>query len=273
MAEARTQAFDTDRGALVFTGDNREASTTIEERWTMGGVCHGGFLLALMVEALRHGLRHTRLVTVSGHFLAPVRPGEAKISVHMRREGKSASSVVGTLTQQARPHVTCTATFVDEALAEHPVSLLAGRPELPGACSCVELPTVLPGRRMAPIMNEVEVRLSTADAGWLDGAPSGMPRMAGWIRHRGGRELDDASLVLASDLLPPAVRNLGVSGWLPTIQLTVHIRSAPEGTWLAAAAESTAVSPRFLNDVVHLWDASGALVADAYQLRASRGRS
>jgi Thioesterase-like superfamily len=224
-----------------------------------------------MVEAFRDELRHTRLVTVSGHFLEPVQPGEVTISTRLRREGQSVSSAGGTLSQDGRPRVTSAATFIDSSEAEHSVSLLAQRPTLPDVRSCVELPAVLPGGREARIMHEVEVRVPKAEAAWLEGAPSGTPRISGWIRHRRDRQLDEASLVLASDLLPPALRNLGVNGALPTVQLTVHVRSTPEGAWLLAESSTTATSPRFVNDVVHLWDASGALVADAYQLRVLAG--
>ena len=74
-----------------------------------------------------------------------------------------------------------------------------------------------------------------------------------------------------ADAFPPAVFGLlGPVGWVPTIELTVHLRRRPSPGWLLGEFWSEDLSDgRVLEDGA-LWDASGHLVAQSRQLALVR---
>ena len=59
----------------------------------------------------------------------------------------------------------------------------------------------------------------------------------GWLRLADGREPDPLMLLLARDALPPVAFDLGLSGWTPTLELTVHVRARPAPGWLRVAPD------------------------------------
>src|SRR6185369_598975 len=63
--------------------------------------------------------------------------------------------------------------------------------------------------------------------GWAVGKPSGRGELRGWLRFDDGREPDTLALLTAVDALPPATFDLGVTGWVPTLELSCHVRAAP----------------------------------------------
>src|SRR5690606_15145658 len=76
-----------------------------------------------------------------------------------------------------------------------------------------------------PILDRVEVRLHPDEA---RAGEAGQAQVTGWIRLRDGREPDSHAAVLFADAFPPAIFGLlGVVGWVPTLELTVHVRRRP----------------------------------------------
>lgn len=71
------------------------------------------------------------------------------------------------------------------------------------------------------------LKLDPATLGWALGAPSGKGEMRSWFGLADGRDPDPLSLLLAVDALPPTAFELGISGWVPTVELTVHVRCRP----------------------------------------------
>ena len=126
-----------------------------------------------------------------------------------------------------------------------------------------------PGRRAGPILG-LAGRLRPA----LDTPTSlspereqGPPVLRGWVRPR-GEPADVLFALLAGDILPPTVFNLGGRvGWAPTVQLTALLRARPAPGWLRVEATSTTVAggPWFDEDVTVV-DSAGRLVCQARQL-------
>src|SRR5207237_1247913 len=84
-----------------------------------------------------------------------------------------------------------------------------------------------PIRGVSAIAERLDIRLDPATAGWAVGAPSGEGAMRAWFGLADGRDHDPLSLLLAVDALPPTAFELGLTGWVPTVELTVHVRSHP----------------------------------------------
>ena len=96
-------------------------------------------------------------------------------------------------------------------------------------------------------------------------------RLSGWIRFIDGREPDALACLLMADAFPPAVFGLlGLVGWVPTIELTVHLRRRPVPGWLLGRFWSQDLSDGRVIEDGALWDASGQLVVQSRQLALVR---
>jgi len=113
-------------------------------------------------------------------------------------------------------------------------------------------------------MDRLDVRIHP------DHAVAGTGREAaitGWIRFSDGRPVDVHALSLFADAFPPALfAKVGYIGWVPTIELTVHVRRRPVEGWIRGHFHTTdATGNRTIEDG-WLWDESGSLVAVARQV-------
>jgi acyl-CoA thioesterase len=59
---------------------------------------------------------------------------------------------------------------------------------------------------------------------------------------------------------------MGPVGWVPTIELTVHVRRRPAGGWVLARFECDDVEGGRMIESGTLWDSTGAVVARSRQL-------
>lgn len=86
-----------------------------------------------------------------------------------------------------------------------------------------------------------------------------------------GREPDPVMLLLAVDALPPVTFDLGLSGWVPTLELTAHVRAVPASGWLRVTHATRNHAGGLLEEDCEVWDSAGRLVAQSRQLaRAPR---
>ena len=140
-------------------------------------------------------------------------------------------------------------------------------PDLPPPERCLRAadapPTFL---RHAAMLDRLDLRLDPATAGWAAGRPSGLGQIRGWLRLADGREPDPLMLLLAADALPPVAFDLGLSGWTPTLELTVHVRARPAPGWLRIGLTTRNVAGGLLEEDAEVWDSGGRLVAQSRQL-------
>ena len=91
--------------------------------------------------------------------------------------------------------------------------------------------------------------------------------MSGWFDFADGQTIDEYGLILASDSFPPAVFNSGLPvSWVPTVELTVHLRGLPVPGPLAVVFRTRFVSGGVLEEDGEVWDSAGNLVAQSRQL-------
>jgi acyl-CoA thioesterase len=116
-----------------------------------------------------------------------------------------------------------------------------------------------------PFMGKVEVRLHPGLAGFepLPGAP----RVTGWFRFRDREPVDTLGLLVAVDAFPPTAffADLPIA-WVPTLELTTHVRARPAPGWFACSFSTRFISGGFLEEDGEVWDATGRLVAQSRQL-------
>jgi hypothetical protein len=77
-------------------------------------------------------------------------------------------------------------------------------------------------------------------------------------------------LLVLADALPPVTFDLGVPGWVPTVELTVLVRGVPADGWLVAEQTAELLLDGWLDEVCRIWDSRGRLVCQARQLAGYR---
>jgi hypothetical protein len=115
-------------------------------------------------------------------------------------------------------------------------------------------------------LQRLDLRLDPACVGWAAGEPSGRGVLQGWFRMADGREPDPVSLLLAADAFPPVSFDLGIVGWAPTLELTVHVRARPAPGWLRIRVSTVNVAGGLLEEDCEVWDSTDRLVAQSRQL-------
>ena len=91
--------------------------------------------------------------------------------------------------------------------------------------------------------------------------------MEGWIRFGDGAEPSTVALPLFSDAFPPSLfSKFGRVGWVPSVELTVHVRRRPAPGWVQARFECDDLVDGRLIESGALWDQDGMLVARSRQL-------
>ena len=119
-------------------------------------------------------------------------------------------------------------------------------------------------------MGVLAERLDPATMGWAVGKPSGRGELRGWLRFDDGREPDTLALLTVVDALPPATFDLGVTGWVPTLELSCHVRAAPAPGALVVRQRARHVAGGRVDEECDVWDSTGRLVATGHQLAGVR---
>ena len=239
----------------------------IHAGWDINGNANGGYLMALAARHMRAVSGRPDPVSVTGHYLAPGRPGEVCVDATVVKAGRRFATVSGQLHGAGKPILQVVGTFGDlaqQASAYEHVSI--GPPDLPPMEEC---PPRDPMNGGVPVglMRRLDVRLRPGDGGFVTGERKGVAELAGWFGFRDGRPLDTLALLLVCDALPPAVFHLDMPpGWVPTVEYTVHVRGVPAPGPVRCVFRSQVVQGGFLNEDGEVWDSTGRLVAQSRQL-------
>ena len=96
---------------------------------------------------------------------------------------------------------------------------------------------------------------------------SGTATVRGWFEFGDGRPVDTLGLLMIADAFPPPVFNIPVPrAWVPTIELTVHVRAVPVGTRVACVFRSRIIQGGLVEEDGEMWDQAGNLVAISRQM-------
>ncbi|MFE7194212.1 thioesterase family protein [Kitasatospora sp. NPDC057541] len=242
--------------------------------WQIGGGVNGGLLLAVAGHALSlaHTARpesagHADPVSISGYYLSAAVPGPATVRTEVIRTGRSLSTGTAALSQDGVERLRVVASHGDLAAHDGEVRTSAVPPQLPPPDQCIGVehaPKEL--LTQAALLERFDMRLDPATVGWALGQPSGTGRIQGWFRLADGRSPDPLLLLLAADALPPVTFDLGMPGWAPTVELTVHLRAKPAPGWLRLVHATRNVAGGYFEEDAEVWDETGRLVAQSRQL-------
>ncbi|NUS15829.1 MAG: thioesterase family protein [Streptomyces sp.] len=271
--------FDRDT-AIAARGDQPGTyDADLSAGWTIIRAVNGGYLLAVVARALGDALPHPDPLTVTAHYLTASEPGPAVIRTQTVRAGRGMSTGQASLYQRdADGHeverIRVMAGYGDLAALPDDVRTSAKPPLMPsyeGCVSSADAPDGGPVTGSTAILGRLDLRLDPATAGWAVGAPSGAGEMRGWLGLSDGRDHDALSLLLAVDALPPTAFDLGLAGWVPTVELTVHLRARPAPGPVRVAITTRNLAGGLLEEDAEVWDSQDRLVAQSRQLaRAPR---
>jgi len=232
--------------------------------WDIGGNADGGYVLAIAARAAAEAAERPDPVTITAHYLSPGRRGPVSIEAQVVRRGRRFATVQALLSSADGPVLAILGSFAALGGYEGPERVEAEPPALPPADDCVLLrPTAT---FPPPFMGRVELRLHPGDLGPA-GASGGPPRVSGWFRLPAGEPVDPLGLLVAVDAFPPTVLRTDVpAAWVPTLELTAHIRARPEPGWLRCTFATRFITGGFLEEDGEVWDSAGRLVAQSRQL-------
>jgi acyl-coenzyme A thioesterase PaaI-like protein len=241
---------------------------TVAARWSIGERPNGGYLAALVTRALgaAAGPDHPDPLTVSVHYLRSPVPGPAEVHLEPLRAGRTVTTVARRLVQDGRPCLHLVAGFGDLAAAEGPSWVRLPPPAMlpPGDCAPAD-PRLADGVPMS-FLDRVELRF---DPSAPPSTGAGTGEVTAWARLAGGGPAGPLALMVLADALPPSVVTLGLPGWVPTLELTVHVRARPdqgEPGWLLVRATTRAMVDAHVVEDAEVWDERGTLVAQSRQL-------
>ncbi len=256
-------AFDEDT-AVRPVGEGRWAAR-IDAAWNIGDNPNGGYLVAVVLRALQSLGPHPDPVSVTTHFLRPGTGSEdAMVEGELVRTGRSVTTVRGRLHQEGSQRIEVLAAFADlDAGSPVDAALTIPAPPMPPPEECLTRSGAEQGVEL-PILGRLETLIHPEQ---VLGGQAGRAEISGWIRFADGQAPDPLAAVLCCDAFPPSLFGLlGVIGWVPTIELTVHVRRRPAPGWLLGRFTTRDVRQGRMVEDGALWDEQGALVAQSRQL-------
>jgi len=236
----------------------------VKPGWDIGGNANGGYLMAIAGRAMAEAVGRPP-VTLTAHYLRPAPAGPCEVEVAGVRSGRRFATATASLTMESGRILQLLGTFGDQTpggpshTREPPV-------DLPAYDDCEIPPPPTEGPRPA-MFSHLAVRIRPGDEGFRTGAPSGSPEIRGWFAFADGEPIDAIGLLLVADAFPPAVFNADLPvAWVPTVELTVHVRGVPEPGPLRCWFRSRFVHDGLLDEEGEIWDSTGKLVAQSRQL-------
>jgi len=249
-------------GGIVYDG-------MVYEGWDILGNTNGGYLMAMAARAMADAAGRPPM-TVTAHYLSPGAVGPHIIEVTEVRAGRRFATMTGAVinVETGREVIRVLGTFGhhDTDAVER---LDGAPPSIPAYDDCpVDVNGDDPDAQPVPeLQQRLSVRLAPGSVGFRSGKPRGVAEVSGWFDFADGQKIDEYGLILASDSFPPAVFNSGLPvSWVPTVELTVHLRGLPVPGPLAVIFRTRFVSGGVLEEDGEVWDSAGHLVAQSRQL-------
>ncbi len=249
--DSQFEPLSTDRWQLEFS-----------DRWNVGNIPNGGYQMAAVARVLAEKMPHPHPLTVTGHYLNPTRIGPAEVSCELLKTGKRISTGLARVVQEGRQTLHITASYTDLTASKGPTVVELEPPPLLPPEQCIALNDVV--QHEAGVHKNLECRLDPSCADWGQG---GSAELRLWTRFADGSPPDLFSLLFFADAQPPPIFNRrGNTGWVPTVELTVHLYKPPAPGWLRGRFRSQVVQDGNLEEDGELWDSTGALVATSRQM-------
>jgi acyl-CoA thioesterase len=238
---------------------------TVHPHWNIGTNPNGGYLMALAASGMRQRCpKHPDPLSLTAHYQRPgLGAHSCTLDAELLREGASISTVRASLMQEGKQRLELLGSFGLLPSHSEPAQVSVAPPPMPEPDECIRRSGEAQGVDL-PIMQRLDIRLHPDN---VVKVPNGVSQVRGWARFKDGREPDSLALLLFADAFPPAIFGLlGMVGWVPTIELTVHVRRRPAPGWIQAQFRTQDLCDGRMIEEGLLWDSEGHLVAQCRQL-------
>lgn len=253
--------------ALAVRVEGDRGVADVRDGFDVFGIPHGGYMAALGANAALTWSGAPDLFTVTTHFLKKTE--HAAIEFDLRELGGSRRfrTVLVEGRQNGRTVIVTMASvgnrddfdgpsWHDRRAPGYLDDDLGPRPEE------LREPQTTPA-----IARQLGLRLERATAHFAMGRTSDRAIVGSRVEAPPGTPTDQLLAIVACDITPPAAWNvLGQSGWVPTVELTAHVRARPAPGHLDVVAMTASVSDGFLEEDAEVYDSTGQLVLLSRQL-------
>lgn len=236
----------------------------VHDGWDVFGIPHGGYLAALAARSVLLVSGQPDLFTVTVHYLRKAAVGPVRFQVRRLGASRRFTSWQTSAVQDGQVVLTALASVGDRDGIEGPEWTDAP-------------PVAQDGHRYSPPAGDPTAPFPTPAVAQRFGQRIALDT-AGFAAGRRGEQAmlrtlatvdppDQLAALVACDLSPPAVWNvLGSQGWVPTVELTAHVRNRPAAGLFSIEAVTHHVGGGFLEEDAVVRDAAGTLVVQSRQL-------
>lgn len=249
--------------AIGLTPSDGHFSGEVRPGWDVFGIPHGGYMLAMGAHAALLASSAPDIFSISAHFLAKAEHGPVtwrarEVSGSRRFRSFSVEAVQNDTVVIAGLALVGDRTGIDGGTWQQRVAPVVStfEPEFP----------------VPDIARRLGLRYAAATSGFVHGRKGGDAIVIAVADPPAPGPTDQLLAIVACDAAAPAVWNaLGMSGWVPTIELTAQVRARPVPGPLTVVASTRSVSGGFLEEDAEVFDAAGNLVLLSRQLARWRG--
>ncbi len=260
--------FAADTAISAVAGGDDTWMAELRPRWNVGRNPNGGYLLTIGARAMQAAAGKPHPLSVTAHYLSPpASDAPVTIQTEVVKPGRRYVNTSARMVQGDRERLRLLGVYGDLAEQRGPTRMSTAPPRLAAPDECVSLVelTERAGRVVPESVHRFDLRLPP-DSAWGRAPESGPLAISGWIRLADGTEPDPISLLTFADAFPPTVLGSVAQGWVPTLELTVHVRADPAPGWLLGTFRTQFLVDGVLEADGELWDAEGRLVALSRQL-------
>ena len=240
---------------------------TVGANWSIGDNPNGGYLVALALRAFSDlSPQHPDPISVTTHFLRPgIADQPCKIKAEIIRSGRSITTGRATLSQDGKSRIEIITSLGNLSEGNNRINtkISPQQPLAPPPDSCPQRSGEEQGIHL-PLLNRMDIRIHPDQA---KAGAAGKPIVSGWIRFHDDSPINPLSSIIFADAFPPSVFGLlGSIGWVPTIELTVHVRRPPSPGWIFGQFQTDDFHQDRMIESGALWDSEGQLIVQSRQV-------
>ena len=254
--------------ATTLTGSPGDWTARISETWFLiTDIPHGGVSAALLMQAAQQLDPERKIRTFTCQLMAPLL-GEVSVRAAVVRSTRSLSVV--SVEASSGGAVAAIATVVLGSVIPSTARRdFANPPQVPPVEDLPDLVAMGPALFPRFIQEHVDFRpaLGTPFAG------GDSPELAGWLRPRTPRRMDDRLVAVLLDALPSAISAIADGFKIaPTVEFSIAfdqeaIAGVGEGEWTLCHAQNWAAGEGWSLEDADLFSSAGVLLGKGRQLR------
>jgi hypothetical protein len=250
--------------ALAVEVEGDVAHLAVRDGHDVYGIPHGGYLLALLGQAVLAVSGQPDLFTITAHYLRKAAVGPLTVEVTPVGGSRRFTSLHAVARQDGEVVITALASVGDREPMTGPT--WTDVPAWSPAEDALSPPAGGPGLPFTPpaIAERFGQRLELATTGFAVGRRTEHAVLRSVVTPD---PVDQLAALVACDVTPPAVWNvLGNEGWVPTLELTAHVRARPVAGPMTVEVATHHVSDGFFEEDALVRDAAGRVVVQSRQL-------